>query len=415
MTQIVLCPKCNVRVSVSESQAGRRVRCPGCSQPFLTAPVANQVIQSVAATDHDEDWLGLKDLPSDLNFAPQKAPQASPDIEQFRVRCPKCESIKYVSISQVGSTVRCNDCHSRVKVPRPPKKLVSSSSPTPTSHLASDPFPDSFPGSETHPFERRTENAGLVIESVMKSAEVDVEAEDQKLSREENAMSSWTKSILSVFIDPGVVIHLVAVALFLALPVAGTVARPRLGFATFPFMAIAFSLAMTCGLAIVHAVANGSRTVEDWPTIDLYAWLESCLIVGAALVCSVTPALFLATLFSSRALVTVGLMLFGAHLVFPYVVLSILDNQTVMAPISLDVLRGFKRSRQECRVFYVAAGATLAAPLVYFWFAPPEPLYAGIGAALCVVIAFLYAAMLGRFAYSLAINEEEEHALQREA
>ncbi|QEF96444.1 hypothetical protein Mal15_04720 [Stieleria maiorica] len=401
MAQIVLCPKCNARVSVRERQAGRRVRCPACSQPFLTAPAAEN-----SAGDHQgEDWLGLEDSPSDSNFAPQ----ASQGTEQFRLRCPKCESVKYVSVRQVGSTVRCNDCHSRVRVPRPPKKLVASSS----SASQSAPLPDSFPSSELHPFERRTENAGLVIDNLMKSAEVVVEQEAEDLSRTENAMNSWVKSVTSVFVDPGVVIHLVAVASLLAVSVAATVARPRLGFATFPVMAIGFSLAMTCGLAIVDAVANGSRTVEDWPTIDLYAWLESCLIVGAALVCSVTPALFLATLFSTHTLVTVSLMLLGAHLMFPYVVLSILDNQTVMAPVSFDVFRGFQRSRRASRLFYFAAGATLAVPLVYFAFAPPEPIYAGVGAAICVAIAFLYAAMLGRFAYSLGINSEED--CQRDA
>lgn len=195
--------------------------------------------------------------------------------------------------------------------------------------------------------------------------------------------------------------HLLVLAAFLSVPVGITVSDTKLGFATFPFMAIGFSLAMTCGLALIQSIANAEKNVEEWPTIDLYAWLESCLIVGSALVCSVTPSLFLATLVTAETLVTVSLMLVGAHLLFPFFILSILETQSVFAPVSLDVAQSWKRCWKECRQFYVLAGSILGLAPLYFAMVPRNPVTAGIGAAICVLITFLYAALLGRFAFVL--------------
>lgn len=349
------------------------MQCPGCQKPFTTPSVLSG---GVGGGAEDDVWMQLN----------------VPQERRFRVRCPHCESILYAKTSMVGRSMRCSDCHSDVRIPRPPRKTKNAPSVATATTRSSEDVEQEFMSAS---------GQNVRAEGFLEIAENDAREADSVQAKVSQRTRSWTRMVFGIFRDPGVISHLIALAVFLSVPVAITVWNTRYGFATFPFMAIGFSLVMTCGLAIIQSVGNGHETVEDWPTIDLYAWLESSLVVGAALICAITPSLFLATLFFADTLVTIGLMLIGAHLVFPFVVLSMLDSQSVLVPVSLDVIKSYKRSGLECRRFYSAAGAVLALPILYFGFAPPTPLAAGIGTAACVLVAFLYAAMLGRLAFSL--------------
>lgn len=328
MSQIVLCPKCGVRVAIKTEQQGRRVQCPSCEQPF-SAPAA--LGDGNQGDTEEVNWLSLP-VPSG-GQTPSDAPAAA------------------------GS-------------------------------------------SATSSSQQKHEHSGASVSDYLQSAEdADAESESEQAKRE-GQFNGWAMPVLGIFKDPGVILHLVVLAIAMALPVGITVFDRKYGFATFPFMAIGFSLVMTCGLSIVQAIANGESAVDEWPTIDLWAWLESSMVVASAMICSVAPALFLATLFSAETLVTVSLMLCGAHLLFPLVVLSILDTQSVFVPLSLDVIRSCQSCRKECQVFFAIAGVVLALGPLYFFLTPATPVMAGVGVAFCVLIAFLYAALLGRLAYS---------------
>lgn len=324
MPQIVLCPKCDARVSVTEKQAGRRVQCPRCTKPFLTVASAD-LDSSVTSLGNlndlgDDDWMDLPPLDSDMVTAQKPSPMGQ-------------------------------------------RRLVQA---------------------EQNAEEQATEQAAN-----RETPRADVMA--------------WTGRTFKIFLDPVVWFHWFGLSGFLGLAVYFTVINPLIGFGTLPIMVMTSLVVLSCGLAIVNAVANGHPEVDDWPTLDVFLWLESTLMVAAALMCSVMPVGLLCAILFPNSLATALLIILGAHLLFPFVLLSMLHEQSMTCPVSLDVIQSYRKSRRACHAFYFPAAATLMLPVVYFFVVPPTPTNYAIGAAIGVIAAFVYSAMLGCFAQSLVL------------
>ena len=396
MSQVVLCPQCQSQLAIGEKHAGRRVRCPHCKKPFLAparlksvpqaAPPPIQPFGGTSTSDPkvDDPWTELD------GYQEKDWLTSQSDRPTFRFRCPACESILYVTLDQANCQVRCEDCLTVVRVPQAPP------------HLVNDQFavPNRQPETLAQEFPVPVRDFADRLEERMREDAERVRIESEKAKRS-TGLIGWFRMVFGILIDPGVLLHMITLMICMSLPVALTVFQPFYAFGTVPFIGIAFTVLISCGLGIINSVANGFDHVDDWPTIDLFSWLESTFIVGAALVCAITPSLFMATILHSDTLTRVTLMLAGAHLLFPFVILSMLDMQTVLAPISVDVAKGYRDCSGECMTFYVAAAALIAIGPFYFANAPYGPVYAGIGTAIAVLIAFFYFAMVGRLGYAL--------------
>ncbi len=157
------CPRCLAHIAAAADQAGCRVSCPGCGIA-LTVPVSigNDALfddlfdepaskkrgkpgqsslplaAEVPANAADKPRPGQIDEPEATRaeesddppdpFEPQelgplRIEGISDEVtaaDAFYFSCPVCESKIQALESQMGDTVRCADCHSQVKIQKPP-------------------------------------------------------------------------------------------------------------------------------------------------------------------------------------------------------------------------------------------------------------------------------------------------------
>jgi len=445
MPVTVHCPKCNASISINPEQSGQRVQCPTCQQPFLAPNVSPE---QAGPTDEDDDWLTLDDTApppkpttspvsldgfdssdadargepfgqgehvdqtddvfdsheedgfGERNPKPQQSKPQPPAAEalgaeeSFRVKCPICHSVLYAKAKQAGHNIRCNDCYSDIVVPQPPKNK--------TAPAMSADDAESFQFAEQQLAERRSDPFQRSADELLKAAEDD-DSDDEDEEFEVQDLAGWFNTVLGIFLDPGVIIHLLGLSLLLAVPAALTYMYPVFGLGMFPLGLIGIFVTTACGFAILNAVANGHELIEDWPTIDPAGWAESMIPVIAAIGIAAGPAYMITALMNATPIITIGVVMFAIYMLFPFILLSMLDMQSVTTPFSEDVGKSINKCQQDWIAFYLASGILFAALFGYFSIIPYSAASIGIGVTLAIVVAFMYFALLGRLA--LAIGE----------
>ena len=133
-----VCPRCSVRVAVPAGQTA--ATCGQCHAQLVVpeiAPTADRMDEPMPLPP-PEDSRSLDEL---LPRTSQPAAAASaarsleplpvdddgplriegltdptPVGDDFRVTCPVCDSVLFATVAQIGSQVRCSDCHSEFEV-----------------------------------------------------------------------------------------------------------------------------------------------------------------------------------------------------------------------------------------------------------------------------------------------------------
>ncbi len=350
------------------------------------------------------DWEA--ELPT-AAAAPQPAQAAEPlgPEESFRVTCPICGTVTYARVKQVGKRIKCSDCYSEITVPRPPKPKKK-----PQFTAEAETFKLSEPASparERDPFRRSADE-------LLREAEREPEEEHRRSMDDLPDVAGWVKSVLGIFLDPGVIVHFGGLSLLLAVPAALTIAYPVFAIAAVPLALLGITLTVSCGFAIMIGVSNQHDQIEDWPTADPAGWFEPLFLVVVATAIAVGPAYVAATLLGAPVVITIGLVMFCVYAAFPVVVLSMLDLQSVTSPFSPDVAKSITRCQEDWGAFYFSAAGLFGGLYAYFLFFANSPLSIALGVVLSIGVMFVYFALLGRLA--LAIGEVVEiPALDQEA
>jgi DNA-directed RNA polymerase subunit M/transcription elongation factor TFIIS len=453
MSEIVHCPKCHSAVSVQAKQTGQRVQCPSCLKQFL----APSTLGDSGASVEDDDWLTLDDSPApdgtpgpiapapvptseseedrfgfesteetpievaatddlfaglppvDLSVATVSQNRSTPleaqtigAEEEFRVHCPVCGSVLYAKAKQSGEMIKCSDCYSEVRVPKPPKKQVQAKPPAEAA---------TFNLSETDGPRRREDPYKKSADELLKEAAREPE-EASRPAYDGPSMSGWLKSIFGIFLDPGVIIHFVGLSLLLAIPAALTFAIPLFALGMIPLALIGITLTVACGFAILFGVANEHERIEEWPTVDPTGWFEPFSLVLAATAIAVGPAYVVAQVLSAPPAIAIGLVMLSVYATFPIILLSMLDMQSITSPFSPDVGKSITRCQEDWGAFYFSAGFLFACLFAYFNLCPYTTSSVAIGVVLSIAVAFIYFALLGRLALAIG-NVVELTALDR--
>lgn len=137
----VRCPLCRSPLAVFEEQLGTAVKCLDCHTEF-EAVVKQSPAARRKAPSHDEGDIALSEPISTPRYIPFQAegvtaaelygPQQEDRLAttapvkpreitepQFAVVCPLCHTRLYVTHRQMGTLVRCGDCHSEFAVEAP--------------------------------------------------------------------------------------------------------------------------------------------------------------------------------------------------------------------------------------------------------------------------------------------------------
>lgn len=456
------CPICQAMLSVSPDRAGERIACDQCGSRI-------KVPGQAATANEDDDWLRLESdlepspeperrtpeperyppgpelgdgddfmLPdlsniplspltgprsvappplseSDLEAlsgfsdtedqkpAPMKRVEPTVAVDQsFRVTCPTCDSLTYAKPNQVGKRIRCPDCHAAMVVP-PPPKVVPKYQPdiqAAATYNFQDSGEENLPSRPTDPFRKSADDLLRAAEA----AHVETEAEEWELPN----FQQWFSGLAKVFLDPVVGLHIFFLSLLAFLPTAVAVQYESsiIVMGLFAGGAIFGALLVANGFAILQAVANGESEVSEWPLFDPMAWIGQMVIAIASVGVAAGPIWMVTHYIFQGGLVTVAMTMISLYLLYPIVLLSMLDEESILVPFSTDVTKSVMRAPDQWGAAYLASGILFFGMFLMFMIASvtggsSPRLGAAIAIFVTVAGTFAYFGILGRLAYGI--------------
>lgn len=263
------------------------------------------------------------------------------------------------------------------------------------------------------------------------------------------------QGVLGFMLEPGAIVYwaifsmlgtvcasLLAVALVLGQTRNAATWTGSMLFGTTAFMlSIGFLIlnSITC-LAILQESAAGNKKIEEWPGMAVFEYFMEAFFVINSLLGAVAIGWFLsyplAGIETARA--TVEIVCFVAF--FPILLLSMLESESFLVPVSLPVYAGIRRSWRTWLVFYIESmlmtfGLLAIVGLMIFLLdhysahvtIPIALMAVAVCVAPAVLLEMLYFRLLGRLAWvcdedsrrelaeeEAAEEEEEENAEETE-
>ncbi len=358
--------------------------------------IASQLGKNLPGTkpptpSNDQDFGGF-DTPA--NTPPEYA-------KEYRVTCLRCGTMTYAKASQAGSTIKCSDCHSPIKVPPPPrlpKKVVIDMENAPTFQ-----FGDS--GAKDRPADPFLKSA----EELLRNAEKQNEEEPEP-DYDVPSIREWARNVFGIFRDPGVVAHWLILSVFASIPafIALALESRILMLGLFPGGIVFGVIVLVCGLAILQSVANSEERVSEWPAFDPAEWFGQLFAVSTAIGIAAVPAYAAAYMAFGQNLASVAITMVAIYAAFPFLLLSILDMQSVATPFSPEVARSITRCEESWGGFYFSSGVLFV--VLFLAFVMTSSFAVPVRGVACIFLGvaacFIYFAMIGRLAYAIgqAVN-----------
>ncbi len=362
-------------------------------------PVKKNALDAIRALGASASNIG-DDSATNTTAAPRAA---SVEYEsEFRVTCKVCGTITYAKAVDSGKTTKCSDCYSEILIPKPPRIRKK-----PEIDIANA---ETFSLGQNNSEERKT------ADPFRKSA-ADLLAEASR--QEEDAsppvyedtpnVLEWVNNVFGIFKDPGVIMHWVCLSVAAAIPTALLVSIEQESLQlllTIGMMIgglILGGITVSCAFAILLSVANGNDQVEDWPSTDVFQWLDQLTLVLGATGLVAIPMWTICFLTNSTGLLGVALVMFSIYLLLPFILLSMLDMGSVFAPFSPELARSVSKCQEEWGGFYFSSGLLFGLLFLFtamIWYLPGS---LGIVATttLCIFTTFAYFGMMGRLAYTI--------------
>jgi hypothetical protein len=183
--------------------------------------------------------------------------------------------------------------------------------------------------------------------------------------------------------------------------------------------ALLFAAAIVCGLlwfsvlsgtvmAVLRDTSEGCNEIESWPGYVFLDWIGEPVHVFCAVCMSAVPGAAVAWLLSKLNVAPVEVIWItgpvSIFIMFPIVLISTLETNSMFGVLSWPVLRTLKRSADGWLKFYVAAAAMIAAAVGVSWAA------SGLGVLVGLIVAaiadpigwMIYFRLLGRLAWFCA-------------
>jgi DNA-directed RNA polymerase subunit M/transcription elongation factor TFIIS len=387
-------PKGETRPPLRESDEALLADLAGDLDEFMVNPASPP---KPRATFPDAEF-SLSDFPE---AAVPKPASAVEYASEYRVNCRVCGTFLYAKAHQAGKKLQCPDCHSMVTIPPPPK--VSKKSEINIERAETFQFEETKVKRGPDPYKKSAEQ-------LLEQASREEETEGHATYHDTPSVKEWALKVFGIFRDLGVVVHWLALSALAAVPAAIALKseHPVLILGLFPFGFFLGVLVVSCGFAIMQAVASEEDSVTDWPTLDPGNWLSQLFVVVACSSLIIVPVWAVCMLIIGPSLISIAITMFAVYALFPFVLLSMLDMNSVMMPFSAELARSVTTSQEAWGGFYFSSGLLFVGLFLLF------AIISGMGVvAMAVVgitagvgVAFAYFAMLGRLAFAIgqAIN-----------
>lgn len=342
----------------------------------------------------------------------------APPVDEYRLRCEVCDSVMWVRASQSGTVVQCSDCFSELTVPPPPPKP-----PVRPARADDDDDDDPLPPIVDARLETATSDTTVqsdsnfqqrTVQDYLREAEAAEPEEDYRTMYDNPDFAGWFRGTAKMFIDPGVLAHLFVFGLvftaFFWVFLTGE-STSGLQIIASVFALLLFVGVILSGMAVLIASANDHPYVSEWPLASPAEAMGEMLVAVGSYAIAAVPGLVLCSVIGFNLLGVAGLML-GLFILWPFVLLSMLDNNTPFNPYSSDVARSLQRAPDAWGVFYTSSGVLFG--ILFFAFLAAGMIPVSIGAPLCgfglTLVIFLYFRLMGQLAQGIGnvVNVPED-------
>ncbi len=163
------------------------------------------------------------------------------------------------------------------------------------------------------------------------------------------------------------------------------------------------AVTVSCAFAILLSVANDNDHVEEWPSLDIFQWLDQLVLVLGATGLVAVPMWTICYITNCTGLLGVFLVMVAIYLLLPFILLSMLDMGSVLTPFSPELARSVSKCQEEWAGFYFSSGLLFAGLFLFIAAAWSIASSIGIVAAISLSIftTFAYFGMMGRLAYTI--------------
>jgi hypothetical protein len=386
----IQCPSCHRKLKVADKVQGKRTTCPACKAPIdipvrsggdrnlVASPQAKVPSVSTSSLDQELDDFGFElakvQEKSDRKEAEVLDASSNLDLntpreEEFRYPCKVCGTAMYARKKDIGSMARCPDCYSEFSVPSPPK---STKPKTPGPKLESYADLPLVPPEDAK--EKSREAGRSSAAEYLANAEKELDnVEDQRRSVSYDFdTSGWFKRTFAFLADPTLIILSFGVGailggvFILSSLMEATLAMKSEDAGSFGGMLILILagspfivLTLANGIAVLESSANQHKHVERWPMFNPTDSMGEIAMVVTASVYAALPggvmSAGIAWLEMDQA-IGFGMVLLSAFLLFPIILLSMLDNQSFGQPVSGEVVHSITAKADAWAAMYLVTG-----------------------------------------------------------
>ena len=414
----LFCPLCHTMMYATGEQAGRKMVCPDCG----TATIVPAADERPATKPRTAEEIGEYELASEVDRT-LGGPAAS-EQTYIAVVCPRCQTRLHATLDQVGDPIICPDCGKVTVVPAP-RQAPAVRGQQPQAWIE----PRSV-GAAGQGRGERLGPDGRVSRDYRDSAKV-AEREAQRAQREQEAWKGMGRmpplrlffvGTLSFPFSQDVwaqTLSLTALAFFTSLmfgvgfsggamegggigmigPWIGRLLFSMIGAAL--FTAWIFS-ASGYGVAIVRDTSYGRETTESWPSLlALEGFVETICVVFAWIIAAV-PGAMVGWFWRETDAASAWAVLLSGIVFFPIVLLSMLEADSPLKPLSWRVWRSVFRAWRAWAAFYLLTLAIVAIAVVLSASAAAIgglTLGAVVSDAVLAVVWLIYFRLLGRLAW----------------
>lgn len=413
------CPLCGTHMQAREDQAGREMTCPDCRQPMTVPAAPPRRRMKRGPTEVDEGAAyGIR--------TEGEPPTDTVALSAIPVVCPLCKTRLHTTEDRIGRKMVCPDCDRLFVVPPPPKPERV--------YDPKDQFEGDYGVGEAVAAAPKVESPILSRQGLRRAADA---AEDDRRLRPASKpprhpfLSSvfsipWSRSVrmhfLPLWILGMIVMALGTTAISLVvgpLSIASSITGAVLLGLTFILGTILSEILSVKCLAILGDTSRGHDAVVSWPEGTYLDWIGEFFFVANGMAVATLPGVLIGKLLAA----SVGLSIWwivpvGTAVMFPIVLLSMLEANSPMMPLSWHVWRSLVRVWRAWGCFYIETtllavavlGLILGVWQLNRWLAIP------VGSAALVAAAMIYFRLLGRVAwcYAQAVQKDEREAAEEE-
>ncbi len=339
--------------------------------------------------------------------SPKKSAALDPSNAQYRCACPSCGTPQYVTMARQGKMVRCPDCFGEFKIPPPPPGWK----PTTPANIK---FGTDLVDASVTDTQQYRSNA----QDLLRSAEKELDDDDiDSMYDMDFDNASFMRRTFGFVLDTTAMFQIAMYSVFFALLFAAEfyclakVSEDR-GYALFaglciPILAILIAFPMFgTALSILESVANGQAKVREWQGFNLFDHIGELMLFAIAAATSALPGFIIGSFMGGGAaapLIVVLAMMVSSFLLFPVVLLSMMDNESLVNPFSPDVLRSLRIGSEAWATYYFK---TFAANLTVFiaWavLLGANPVLSAFGGLLFPLLFFFTIQQLGILAFDIS-------------